>query len=112
MAKRAKRSLESQIEDAKSQSVRRWKHAEATGAEADVQRQRDREHRHEYMRRYRERLRVRVQHDSTHGSIRARYLQLTDGSCVLGTYKYLWAAHGSSIKLIFIVYSEAISVVT
>ena len=59
MTRRAKCSLESQIENAQSQSIHQWKHAEVSGVEADVQHQRDREHRHEYMRRYCEQLYIR-----------------------------------------------------
>lgn len=60
MARRAKRSPKSQAEDTTTQSVRRRKHAETTGAEADAKRQKIRERNRDYMRRYRERLRVQT----------------------------------------------------
>ena len=43
MARRAKRSLESQTHNTRSQSVLRRKRAEATGSEGEVERQKERE---------------------------------------------------------------------
>ena len=60
MARRAKRSPESQTQDTRSQNVRRKIRAEATGAEGNLQRLRELERKREYMRRYRERLRIRT----------------------------------------------------